>query len=257
MPLPLNELIDHPELVNQRAQALDWDELLFEYERALDDMQAWLRGLNEEQIHFSPSDKAYSIAEIVTHNSFSDEMFWAWLSLLVQGRGAEIDPQTLMSGAGARNTASRLDLEALNEAGRTLARNTIDALPPMPDLAATAPHPDFGALTAKGWLYFMCLHRGMHRYQCESAIDAPGFPRSTSVQTQPREAYQPSERKTWLGQELGRKQEVAQAKKQPAKRSPTGALRGKQATKSKPHSAKASTAKKRATGKKKTAARSR
>ena len=256
MPLPLNELIDHLELVNQRAQALDWDELLFEYERALDDMQAWLRGLNEEQIHFRPADWVYSIAEIVTHNSFSDEMFWAWLSLLVQGRGAEIDPQTLISGAGARNTASRLDLEALNEAGRTLARNTIDALPPMPDLAATASHPDFGALTAKGWLYFMCLHRSMHRYQCESVIDAPGFPRSTSVQTQPREAYQSSERKTWLGQEPGRKQEVAQAKKQPAKHSPTGALRGKQATKGKPHSAKASTAKKRATGKKKTAARS-
>ena len=53
----------------------------------------------------------------------------------------------------------------------------------------------------KGWIYFMALHRGMHRYQCESVIDAPGFPRSTRVQTQPREAYQPSERKTWLKQE--------------------------------------------------------
>ena len=50
MPLPLDELVAHPELVNQRAQTLDWEELLFEYELALDDIQAWLRGLNEEQI---------------------------------------------------------------------------------------------------------------------------------------------------------------------------------------------------------------
>ncbi len=52
----------------------------------------------------------------------------------------------------------------------------------------------------------MALHRGMHRYQCESVIDTPGFPRSTSLQTQPREAYQPSERKTWLKQKARRQQ---------------------------------------------------
>ncbi len=129
MSLPLDELIKHPELVNQRAQGLAWEELLFEYELALDDMQAWLRGLNEEQIHFKPARQVYSIAEIVTHNSFSDEMFWSWIALLVQGRGAEIDPQTLISGDGARNTATLLDLEARNEACRTLARDTIDSLP--------------------------------------------------------------------------------------------------------------------------------
>jgi hypothetical protein len=198
MPLPLDELVNHPELVNQRAQALDWEELLFEYELALDDVQAWLRGLNDEQAHFKPAAKIFSIAEIVTHNSVSDEMFWTWVSLLVQGRGTEIDPQTLIGGAGARHTAALSELAASNEACRALARHTIDTLPPAPDLAATAPHPYFGALNAKGWLYFMALHRGLHRYQCESVIDAPGFPRSASVQTQSREVYQPSERKTWL-----------------------------------------------------------
>jgi hypothetical protein len=198
MPLPLNELVKHPELVNRRAQELDWEELLFEYELALDDIQAWLRGLNEAQVHFKPAAKTFSIAEVVTHNSFHDELFWSWVALLAQGRSAEIDPQTLIGGDGARNTATSIDLEALSEACRTLARHTIDSLPPMPDLAATAPHPYFGTLNAKGWIYFMALHRGMHRYQCESVIDVPGFPHSVSVQTQPREAYQPSDRKTWL-----------------------------------------------------------
>jgi hypothetical protein len=198
MPLPLDELVNHPALINQRAQALDWGDLLFEYELALDDIQAWLRGLNEEQIHFKPADKVYSIAEIVTHNSFSDEMFWSWVALLVQGRGTEIDPATLISGDGARDAATLLDLEAKNEACRTLARHTIDSLPPQSDLDAKTPHPYFGELNAKGWIYFMAVHRGVHRYQCERVIDAPGFPRSTGVQTQPREAYQPSERKTWL-----------------------------------------------------------
>ena len=116
MPLPLDELVNHPELVNQRAQALDWEELLFEYELALDDVQAWLRGLNEEQIHFKPAEKVFSIAEIVTHNSFSDGMFWSWVLLLAQGRNSDIDPETLISGDGARNSATRLDLEAQNRA---------------------------------------------------------------------------------------------------------------------------------------------
>ena len=225
MPLPLDELINHPELVNQRAQELDWEELLLEYELALDDIQAWLRGLNEEQVHFKPAEKIFSIAEIVTHNSFSDEMFWGWIALLAQGRGGEIDPQTLISGDGARHTATLLDLEALNEACRTLARHTIDSLPSTPDLIATTPHPYFGALNAKGWIYFMALHRGMHRHQCESVIDAPGFPHSASMQTQPREVYQPSERKTWLKQEAGKKPSTkrkAAAKKPANTKKPTG-----------------------------------
>ena len=254
MPLPHDELVNRPELVNQRAQALDWEELLFEYELALDDIQAWLRGLNEEQIHFKPAAKVFSIAEIVTHNSCADEMFWSWLSLLAQGRGAEIDPHALISGDGAHNTASLFDLAASNEACRTLARNTIDTLPSAPELAATTPHPYFGALNAKGWLYFMCLHRGLHRYQCESVIDAPGFPRSAGVQTQPREAYQPSERKIWLSAD-GKKQGT-KGKKQNTTPQEHFAGSKKQKAGSKPQSVKTPAAKKRPTSKK-TAARAR
>lgn len=216
MSLPLDELVSFPALVNQKAQILDWDELLLEYELALDDMQAWLRGLNEEQVCFKPAERTYSIAEIVTHNCFHDQLFWSWLTLLTQGRSAEIDPATLIGGDGARNTVSLLDLEGLNEACRTLARNTIDSLPDPVDLAATAPHPYFGALNAKGWLYFMALHRAMHRRQCEQVIDAPGFPRSASLQTQPRDAYQPAARKTWLTPEIRSKPSAAGRKKRAA-----------------------------------------
>ena len=241
MSLPLDELVNHPELVNQRAQGLAWEELLFEYELALDDMQAWLRGLNEEQIHFKPARQVYSIAEIVTHNSFCDEMLWSWIALLVQGHGAAIDPQTLVSGDGARNTSTLLDLEALNEACRSQARATLDSLPSTPDLAATAPHPYFGFLNGKGWMYFMALHRGMHRYQCESVIDTPGFPRSASLQAQPREAYQPSQRKTWLQQK--------------AKGTPRRAVRGKRKAGGKKSSASATGLKQRAARKKTTRSR--
>jgi hypothetical protein len=252
MPLPLDELVNQPELVNQRAQELDWEELLYEYELTLDDIQAWLRGLNEEQIHFKRAENVYSIAEIVTHASFADEMFWGWIALLVQGRGSEIDPQTLIGGAGARQTATLIDLEALTEACRTLARYTIDSLPPAPDLAAMAPHPYFGALNAKGWIYFMALHRGMHRYQCESVIDAPGFPRSTSVQTQPREAYQPSARKTWLKQDAGSKKQDAGSKKQEAGSKKQDARSKKQEARSRKQ--EAGSKKQGARGKKKTGA---
>ncbi len=103
----------------------------------------------------------------------------------------------------------------MNEACRRLARNTIESRPDPADLAATAPHPYFGALNAKGWIYFMALHRGMHRRQCEQVIDAPGFPRSTSFQTQPREAYQPAERKTWLATGCGK---ARSGKKQASKK---------------------------------------
>jgi hypothetical protein len=240
MPLPLDELVNHPELVNQCAQVLDWEELLFEYELALDDVQAWLRGLNDAQVHFKPAGKVFSIAEIVTHTSFSDELFWSWIALLAQGRGGEIDPKTLIGGDGARNTATLLDLEALSEACHALARHTIDALPPTIDLTATTPHPYFGALNVKGWIYFMALHRGMHRYQCETVIAAPGFPRSASVQTQPREAYQPSARKTWLAQ-------AARGKQRDAGNNPTGALRGKRKAESKKPAAPHKTAPKKKT----------
>ena len=222
MPLPLKELVTQPELVNQQAQALDWEELLFEYELALDDIQAWLRGLSDEQIRFKPAEKVYSIAEIVSHSSFSDEMFWSWLVLLAQGRAAEIDPESLIGGDGARNTVMLVDLEAQTEACRTLARHTIDALPPRPDLSATAPHPYFGALNAKGWIYFMALHRSMHRHQCESVIDAPSFPRSRSAQTQAREAYQASDRKTWLKQGPPSKQPRAGRQARQSKRKAAG-----------------------------------
>jgi hypothetical protein len=168
---------------------------------------------------------------------------------LVQGRGAEIDPQTLIGGDGARNTSARPDLEALNEACRTLARTTIDSLPLTPDLAASAPHPYFGALNAKGWIYFMALHRGLHRYQCESVIDAPGFPRSVSLQTQPREAYRPSERKTWLV-------EKAEGKKQAATRKGRSAGGKRQDAGSRGRSVKSSPAKRHTTSKKKTTTRS-
>jgi hypothetical protein len=245
MSLPLDELINHPALVEQRAQELTWEELLFEYELALDDIQAWLRGLNEDQIHFKPAEKVYAIAEIVTHASFADEMFWSWIALLVQGRGSEIDPKTLISGDGARHTATLIDLAALSEACHMLARHTIDSLPLTIDLAATAPHPYFGALNAKGWVYFMALHRGMHRYQCESVIDAPGFPHSASVQTQPREVYQPSERKTWL-KEVGKKHSAGSKQK-------TTATARKKAVSKKP--AHKETAGKKTTGQKKTASK--
>lgn len=213
MSLPLDHLVASPQLVNQQAQSLEWDELLFEYELALDDMQAWLGGLNETQIHFKPDERKFSIAEIVTHNCFHDELFWSWLALLAQDRRIEIDPEKLIGGDGARNTASLIDLGALNEACRTLARSTIDSLPESVNLIDTAPHPYFGALNAKGWIYFMIVHRGMHRYQCEQVIDSPGFPRSVSIQTQPREAYQPATRKTWLVQETPGKKQAARSKK--------------------------------------------
>ena len=241
MVLPLDELVSSPALVNQQAQDLAWDELLFEYELAVDDMQAWLRGLNDEQIHFKPAEQQFSVAEIVTHGCFSDGMFWGWLALLGQGRGAEIDPATLIGGAGARNEVALLDLEGSNEACRTLARNTIDALPDPVDLAATAPHPYFGALNAKGWIYFMALHRGMHRRQCEQVIDAPGFPHSASVQTQPREAYQPAERKTWLAQNAEGKPQMAS---------------DQQTVTAKKRTAAKKTATKKTTAKKKTSTRS-
>jgi hypothetical protein len=230
MPLPLDQLEKQPTLVNRRAQELDWDELLFEYELALDDIQAWLRGLSEEQIHFKPAPEVFSIAEIVTHNSFSDNVFWSWAALLARGRAAEIDPQRLVSADAARNTATLLDLAGANEACRTLARNTIEALPAPPDLAATTPHPYFGQLNAKSWIYFMALQRGRQRIQCESVIDAPGFPRSASMQTQPREAYQPSERKTWLKKDTRSKKRDAGSKSQGVKPSTAGKRTSKKKT---------------------------
>jgi len=216
MTLPLDELIANPHWVNERAQELEWDDLLFEYEKAIDDIQIWLRAMSDVQTRFKPAAKTFSIGEIVTHNAFSDEMFWNWVTLLTHGRRDEIDPGKLISGDGARNDLAVAALEALNEACRSLGRTVFDNLPPSCDLGSTSPHPYFGELNAKGWVYFMCVHHGLHLRQCEQVLDAAGFPRSQSVQTQPPTAYQPSERKTWLNQPAAAKRKKPGGKKQSA-----------------------------------------
>jgi DinB superfamily len=189
MPLPLDELVATPALVNERAQDLSWSDLLFEYELALDDDAALLGGLSEKQVHFKPAAKVFSIAEVLTHNCNSDQLFWNWLRLLANDRRPEIDPKDLIGGDGAQNDRSLDALNSLIEACRALARTTIDALPDPGDLTSTVPHPYFGALNAKGWIYFMCLHHGMHLRQAEQVIDTPGFPPGDSLQSLPRDEY--------------------------------------------------------------------
>jgi len=199
MSLPLRELVDQPELVNQRAQPLDWDELLYEYERALDDDLALLAGLSEAQVHFKPDPAEFSIAEVLTHVAGSDRLFWRWVKLLSEDRRGEINSADLKSGEGADNA---IGLEALRgeiEACRALARTAIDSLPERPALHSTSPHPYFGELNSKGWSYFMVLHHGIHLRQCERVIGAAGFPPAESVQRPAAEEYlQPRNRKTWL-----------------------------------------------------------
>jgi hypothetical protein len=181
MSLPLRELVDHPELVNERAQALDWDELLYDYERALDDDLALLAGLSEAQIHFKPTPEEFSICEVLTHDADSDRLFWMWVKLLIEDRRDEINPADLISGDGANNV---IGLEALRgeiEACRALARTLIDARPDTPALTPTSPHPYFGELNGKGWIYFMALHHGIHLRQCARVIAARGFPPQVAI----------------------------------------------------------------------------
>ena len=241
MSLPLDELVENPALVNQRAQTLDWDDLLFEYERALDDDAALLAGLGEAQLHFKPQTKVFSISEVVTHALHSDELFWSWVRLLMEGRRAEIDPAALISGAGARPDRLGAEIIALIEAVRSMARDTLELRPDPIDLHSTAPHPYFGELNAKGWIMFMALHHGMHLSQCESVIDTPGFPRGASHQSLTVEEYlQPRERKPWLNTESASqrksettKKRVSESKRKPVtKKKPAGAKKpsGKKTT---------------------------
>ncbi|CAG0987229.1 hypothetical protein GPROT1_02713 [Gammaproteobacteria bacterium] len=233
MPLPLDELVENPELVNQSAQALEWAELLFEFEHALDDATALLLGLSDDQLRFKPAAKAFSIAEGLTHALHSDELFWSWIKLLMDGRRAEIDPAALIGGDGAQPDQAGTAIATLIENVHLIARGTIELRPDPIDLHSTAPHPYFGELNAKGWLMFMALHHGMHLRQCEAVIDAPGFPRGTSKQSLTAEEYlQPRERKTWLKPDAGGKRQDAGSKKSAVKKKPAGAKKpaGKRVT---------------------------
>ncbi|MBI5564030.1 MAG: DinB family protein [Chloroflexi bacterium] len=235
MPLPLDELVANPVLVNERAQALEWAELLYEFEHALDDATALLVGLSDEQLRFKPAAKVFSIAEVLTHALHTDELLWSWIKLLMDGRRAEIDPAALIPGDGAQADQSGAEIATLIENVRLIARGTLDLRPDPIDLHSTAPHPYFGELNAKGWLMFMALHHGMHLYQCEAVIDTPGFPRGTSKQSLTAEEYlQPRERKTWLKEEAGSKRQDAGGKKQTAKSKMQDAGSKKPAAKKKP-----------------------
>jgi hypothetical protein len=216
MTLPLDELVATPSLVNQRAQALGWNELLFEYELALDDMQALLGGLSEAQIHFQPSAKDYSIAEIVTHAAHCDEFLFGWLKQLAAGQAPDQSDWRDMT-RGAQNDLVLDAVQGTIETCRMLARAVIADLPDQSNLELTASHLYFGALNAKGWLYFLSVHRGTHLRQCEQVIDTLGFPRSDSAQSlSPEEYLQPSPRKTWLEHNAAGKKQAAKSKKQAA-----------------------------------------
>ena len=202
MALPLDELIAAPSLVNKRAQNLSWDELLFEYELALDDVQALLAGLTETQVHFKPSAKDFSIAEVVTHSASSDKFLFGWLAQLAVGHMPDVSRSREMTH-GERNDLTLDGLRGLIEACRMLARATIVDLPEPCNLELTAPHRYFGELNARGWLYFMSVHRSLHLRQAEGVIGTPGFPSSDSRQTLPREEY--LNIKSRKGQGAGRK----------------------------------------------------
>ncbi|HZY42033.1 MAG TPA: DinB family protein [Anaerolineae bacterium] len=245
MPLILDELIEHPARVNQRAQELEWGELLYEYEHALDDEAALLAGLSDGQLHFKPALKSFSISEVITHALNSDQLFWRWVKLLAEGRRAEIDPAALVPGGGAQLDRSGAEISALLEAVRLMARGTIELRPDPIDLHSTTPHPYFGELNAKGWVGFMRLHHGLHLLQCEAMIDTPGFPRGASRQSLTAEEYlQPRDRKPWLTQEAESKTQTAKkpvseskrktAANKPVKKKPAG---------QKKHSGKKTTAK--------------
>jgi hypothetical protein len=221
MTLSLDELVTDPKLVNKRAQDLDWAELLYEFEHALDDATALVVGLSDGQLQFKPAIKVFSIAETLTHALHSDELFWNWIKLLMDGRRAEIDPAALIGGDGAQADQSGATIATLIENVHLIARGTLELRPEPIDLHSTAPHPYFGELNAKGWLMFMALHHGMHLRQCEAVIDAPGFPRGTSKQSLTAEEYlQPRERKTWLKGVAGRKRQEASSKKPMSKKKP-------------------------------------
>lgn len=246
MPLPLDELVVNPRLVNERAQDVAWDELLYEYERALDDDVALLNGLTEDQLHFKPTAKVFSVTEVLTHGTGSDHLLWSWVRVLATNQRAAIDPAELIPGDGARNTLTLDQVRGEIEACRSLARETIEALSAQSapiDLVATSPHPYFGELNAKGWIYFMTMHHGMHLRQCEAVIDTPGFPASNSRQSLTSDEYlQPRDRKTWLV-------ETARSKKQDIGSKKSGVSKGKTAVKSK------ATAKKKPAGQKKQSSR--
>ena len=175
MALPLDELLAAPALVNQRAQELSWDELLFEYELALDDIQVLLAGLTEAQVRFKPATDAYSITEIVTHNAYSDKLIFDWLAQLAAGRMPDL-PHGLAMKDGARNDATLDGLNGLIESCRVMARAAIVDLPDPCNLALTAAHSYFGPLNAKGWLYLVSVNHAMQLRQAEQVIDTPGFP---------------------------------------------------------------------------------
>ena len=227
--LPLDEWVENPKRVNQSAQALDWDELLLEFERALDDDAALLLGLSDEQVQFKPEIKVFSIAEGLTHGLHTDELLWGWIKLLMDGRRAEIDPKALSWGAWGQADQSGAAIATLIENVRLIARGMIELRPDPIDLHSTAPHPYFGELNAKGWIRFMTLHHGMHLRQCEGVIDSPGFPRGTSRQSLTAEEYlQPRERKTWLKSEAGGK------KQEPGRKKPAAGSKRQEAGSKKP-----------------------
>ncbi len=170
-------------------------ELLTHLDRTRELFLASIEGVSEEQWNYKPAEDRWSIAEVASHVTVSEEFILASLQAFMETAAT---PEQLAAAAGKNERISELILDRSQKfqapepvlpameigapdeltadfGAKRLA--TSDFVAANADLADyVGPHPAFEELDLVGWVYFLSGHTERHTLQIEEVKADPGYP---------------------------------------------------------------------------------
>ncbi len=174
------------------------DALWTELERVRADVLREVDGLSQRQADWKPSDKDWSVGEIVDHLTIAEtatsKLTTKLLKEVQAGSAAAVFPHDLAEFGAAPLREGDEGLEAppvvrpnhgkpvgelvgTMKATRTRSRESIERLAGCDPRRLTFKHFHFGDMDLGQWWRLTAAHDGMHLRQIREVKTAPGFPR--------------------------------------------------------------------------------
>jgi hypothetical protein len=164
------------EFISQAAQSQSLGDIIRQLEASLDKIGDQLLGLRPEQAAYKPSEKEWSVSEVIHHVTNSVKGMVHIADKLIHG----VPFKRKLDSSGVGVTAHGVAVETLQQnlnAMRAEIRTKLSKWAEPIDEQATYEHPAFGPLSAKEWLTLNCLHNQRHLDQITRVKASQGYPK--------------------------------------------------------------------------------
>jgi len=147
-------------------------------ERQRAELFAQTVGVSQAQADFKPSPEQWSIGEVIHHVALMEEWMAQVLIRLARGEGmAESEmPDEALERVQPTHGLPFDDVCRQLVKARKQTFAAMDTLPAEPDLSVTRPHPWFGPLNVKEWIFLPAMHDGAHVRQIQRIKKSRGYP---------------------------------------------------------------------------------